>query len=977
MGDARTQLLSVLHDATSQDYVRMKQAEELLKNWESEPRFFATLQRKIMTLSTSSPIAYDEKAEIRRRLLEFMDEPSIKLTAQNAVIVARIARLDFPLEWPELLPTILQVIETANTGNEENTRIIHDRSIRTLHEVLYELSTRSLSAGRRQFAEIAPRTFQTVSCVYVSYSDRAIARLVNTSDISADVILHNELEIVSTCLRCLRILMVSGIKDVHKYDETKNFIDLSWRHLQKYVEIQQTIIQHQMISNVIESKAWEILETVIEEYGAMYLGLQKAHPISVALCPVWTDIVKYYWQKVRDTAETTTRGHHISQQFLLQGMLLVKDTIRNGAHSSENLAADVLSTTKEENALANQARRMLHDQFLTPDFVNSCAETLITKYMLLTTEDFEKWEDDPEGWANAVDTENWEFELRPCAEVTFMGLLSQYRNQLCPILLDLVEKISTVTDYQGLLFKDAVYCSIGLGVQSLYGRLDFENFLVNRLIPEISNKESSLKFLRRRIAWMLGKWVTEGISADCRIAVYEALLQLMAVEEDVAVRLSAAHSLKMAIDDWEFDISILLPYLGTAMDLLMSLLNIVEESDTVMKIISDLNTITDRTGYHMVPYAAKIIEQLGPLWDRAQNEPLFLSALVVTFTKIAAILKEENIQLYGLLIPMVEHSVNKNNDAHVYLLEDALDLWWTLLQSAPEPNPQLISLLPYAIALLDFDTENMRKVLTIIESYILLDPQTTLQQYALALFTRLASYISNSREQVSSNISNTIELAMRSVPVQMYGNVMMQSGLLDNILHTFLQDQMYGYALMNYMSLFARLAIEDATLLENYIQLAGQKLYPSSSDFLGEVLDKWLEKFDNISHPRTRKLVCMAFTNMLRTNHPSMLARLPNLMAIWMDVVTEIKESDGNDALLHSEADMEGDLAQLEECAETSRKQELSHRDPVYTTDMVAMVRQTLAESESQNGGAQRFQELYLSKIDSTVLEQIQLLLSL
>jgi hypothetical protein len=44
MSDARSQLLAVLVEAASQDYTRMKQAEELLKQWETERSFFATLQ---------------------------------------------------------------------------------------------------------------------------------------------------------------------------------------------------------------------------------------------------------------------------------------------------------------------------------------------------------------------------------------------------------------------------------------------------------------------------------------------------------------------------------------------------------------------------------------------------------------------------------------------------------------------------------------------------------------------------------------------------------------------------------------------------------------------------------------------------------------------------------------------------------------------------------------------------------------------
>jgi hypothetical protein len=118
---------------------------------------------------------------------------------------------------------------------------------------------------------------------------------------------------------------------------------------------------------------------------------------------------------------------------------------------------------------------------------------------------------------------------------------------------------------------------------------------MNRLVLELGNKDPSFKILRRRIGWMLGKWVTEGISEDCRKAIYEILLELMAEQEDLVVRLTAANGLKQAVDDWDFDINIVLPYLGRAMSLLLGLLNEVEESDTTMKLISYLNAIMDRT----------------------------------------------------------------------------------------------------------------------------------------------------------------------------------------------------------------------------------------------------------------------------------------------------------------------------------------------------------------------------------------------
>ncbi|KAI9008994.1 armadillo-type protein [Phycomyces nitens] len=1005
MADPRTQLLTVLHEAASQDYGRMRQAEEMLKQWENASQFFATLQDifydrsvhhdvrflsgiylkngidRFWRRTAKNPIAPEEKVAIRLRLLQFLDEPSKKLAAQNAIIVARIARLDFPNEWPELLPTLIQAIETTSSGDNEQSRIIHDRALSMLYEVLSELSTRLLSAGRKQFAALAPRTFQTIAQVYATYTERTIAYMTNINliaDPSAKARTIEELEITSTCLKCLRILMVSGIRDVHKYDETKLFIQMSQRHIQSYVDI------HGAAQLGISSDILEVLETVIEDYGTLYLGLQKAHPVSLALCPSWVDILKYYWHNIVIQGDNLIKQHMAGQtkdpvffqQFLLQGMCLVKSTIKTMAQNWEKTATDTLSVTDEETILANDAARMINEQFLTPEFVRICAETLVSKYMLLTPADFELWEEDPETWANHADTENWEFEMRPCAEMTFMTLLTQYRDLLCPIMLGLTEQVATVVDQQGLLFKDAVYCGLGLGVNTLYGKLDFELFVANRLQPEAANKEPSFKILRRRIAWLVGRWVSEGISADCRTIIYQILLQLMVAEEDLVVRLTAAHSLKLAIDDWDFDLEILLPYLGQAMDLLMALLNEAEESDTVMKLISDLNTIMDRTQTKIIPYAPKVIELLTPLWTRAQKEPLFQSSLVITFTKIAAILNDQSVQLQALLIPMVEYCVNKNNEAHVYLIDDALDLWWTLLQSTPYASPQMMELVPVAIELLDFDTENMRKVLKIIESYILLAPEATLQQYGTGLFGRLASYVGNSKAEVASNIVSTADLALMSVPIQMCGDALVQSGLLGSVLQTFIQEELYAYALMNYMSLFARLAIYDANLVIQFIQMAGQQLKPASTDFLGDLLDSWMDKFDNLSHPRTRKLTCMAFTNMVRTGNQTVLSRLPAIFPIWTDVLAETADPDSKEALLHNESDMEGDLAQLDESVEKTRKSELGRRDLVYTTDLVSMIHQALTECEASHGGSESFHQMYLSSVDPSLLEQVNQIMS-
>lgn len=113
-------------------------------------------------------------------------------------------------------------METNTSSNQDHTRLIHHRVLETLSEVLTELSTRLLSSGRKQFAEIAPTIFQSVAQIYLAYVERTITNISTSDQFNApeDALLV-ELEIVATCVKCLKVLMVNGIRDVHKYNETR------------------------------------------------------------------------------------------------------------------------------------------------------------------------------------------------------------------------------------------------------------------------------------------------------------------------------------------------------------------------------------------------------------------------------------------------------------------------------------------------------------------------------------------------------------------------------------------------------------------------------------------------------------------------------------------------------------------------------------------------------------------------------------
>jgi hypothetical protein len=61
------------------------------------------------------------------------------------------------------------------------------------------------------------------------------------------------------------------------------------------------------------------------------------------------------------------------------------------------------------------------------------------------------------------------------------------------------------------------------------------------------------------------------------------------------------------------------------------------------------------------------------------------------------------------------------------LSEDGLNLWWVALQNASQMTPEMASIIPAAISLLDYGSDTFVVILRILESYVILDPVYVLQ----------------------------------------------------------------------------------------------------------------------------------------------------------------------------------------------------------------------------------------------------------
>ncbi|KAI1312607.1 Importin-11 [Mortierella claussenii] len=970
---AREVLLSVLAEAASQEQGRMKNAVTQLQQWEATPQFNAMLQDifydksidtnirwqaiiylkngidKYWRKTAKNAIAPEEKAAIRSRLLTALDEEQKPLATQNAVLIAKIARIDFPMEWPDLLLTLLEIVRSSTASESDpRARLVQQRSLYTLHLVVKGLISKTLASGRRQFQQAAPDLFSNVVNIYVRYVDMLFAS--NTTNIES---LSGYLETSHMALKCLRRVVVHGFPEFSTSEGPVAFFRLALEHLQKFMAFKESIPEQ--CSFLITA-----VDSHIKLLGKFYLDLMDAHARQFILTPGAGDVLRFYWGLLAGNGSDQAAAP--SQTTLIQALLLIKKTLKD---------PQFILSDKDPEPVVVQCRHIIENEFMTTDTTNRLAEILITKYMRLTEDDLEEWDSNPEEWALEEEADSWKYQLRPCAEKVFIDLLSSHRTQLSPLLVQLAGSTQNMTD---LFLKDSIYCAIGLGSHDLYGAIDFDSWLSGQLSQEVQNADPSYRIIRRRIAWMIGKWVSVNISKAARPAVYNIMLHLLGPNEHLAVRLAAAQNLKACIDDWDFEPSTFAPFLEQSVVGLKRIMGEVEEPDSRMRMLNCMSMIVERMDEHIAPYAQQIIELLPPLWQAAADQNLLQSAILVIMTKLVESLKSQSVGIHALVMPLIRLSVDPSQEAHIYLMEDGSELWLATLKTARQSTDELMSLVPAAVSLLAEGMDHMRTMLKILQSYLMLDAERTFQIAGHSLITGVAGLLGEGlRSEASVAIMQFMDIAALTCPVRMTGDLYISSGLFNKVLSVIMAKTETNVVLTQYLCFFARLAIEDSGYLSNAINNAGQHF--GQARLLSSLLDLWMEKFDNVSHPKHRKLHAMGLTAMIRTSDPAVLEHLPRLVAIWGDVLNEVNENGTGDSLVYWREAQDDEDETSEETAEVIRRRELLKRDPVHTTNLAHYVKASIVECERLNGGAEAFQHQWLSKIDPLILEELMPLL--
>lgn len=864
-------------------------------------------------------ISEEEKSQIRCGLLHNLREPVSQVATQLAVLIAKIARVDCPREWPNLLPSLFEAVKS-------NDDIVRHRSLLTLHHVIKQLASKRLLADRRTFQELTNQMFSFLLELWRMQTEAFLSAGGQDMERTAP-----SLELSHLALKILRKLIIHGFKKPEESEDAILFLKSIFDQVKVMLTFRKQNESNDHIKLISEKYIvllTKVLRDMLEDFPFSYVQFIK----------LTLELAVFY-------IFTPNGDGLIFERFTVQCLNLIKAILL----CPEYKPCKVVEETKNPQTL--EAFRIKSSFFTTSVLAGMCHK-LISHHFLLTPEDLEVWDSDPEGFCMEVEGgESWKYSLRPCTETLFVALFHEYRNALTPVLMEMVQSSHnpvSPSDFMGILQKDAVYNAVGLAAFELFDDIDFDQWFTTFLINELKVKDSNYRIIRRRVIWLIGQWTRVKFSPEHRPTLYEACIHLLAAEEDFVVRLSAAMTLKHSVDDFEFDPEQFMPYLPTIFGLLFNLLKEAHECDTKMQVLHVMSFMIEVVGVGIQPHVAPLAQYLPSLWSESADHNMLRCAILTTLVHMVTGLMQESERLHDFLINIIRVSTDVGEDCHVYLLEDGLLLWLTTLENTAHPHDALLHLYDNMMPLMELSSENLRLCLQITTAYTLLCPQQFLAKYGTRLIETFRSMMADLKNEAIVLVLRAVEMILRVLPSE--GAALIQP-LLPGMVKIVAEGDQYPNVMSMYLSVVARLVLYAEPIFTWIVNQAASNESTTPEDMLEHITSIWADKLALVSPEERRKLCALGLAHLCGSGWPPVMKVWPAAITAIVEVVYDVTMEDSDQDKLVINGGRMGSPEPYElETEHVLRRQTVAQRDPVHTTSLRVFLGQQMKRlQESTN----------------------------
>ncbi|KAM5193189.1 importin-11 isoform 1-T2 [Mantella aurantiaca] len=969
LNSASTVVLQVLAQAASQDSSVLKPAEEQLKQWETQPGFYSVLLNIFTNHSLDvnvrwlavlyfkngidrywrrvapNALSEVEKSVLRAGLIANFNEPVNQIATQIAVLIAKVARLDCPKQWPELIPTLIESVKVQDDLRQH-------RALLTFYHVTKTLSSKRLAADRKLFQGLASEIYTFACCLWNHHADTFLQQICSGGDPAT----ISSLERAALSLKVLRKLTVHGFTEPHQNAEIMGFLHAVFDRMRQFLECSRGI--------GAEHVCRERMEKIIILFTKVLLDFLDQHPFS--FIPLIQKALEFAVSYVFTEAGEGV----VFERFIVHCMRLIKMIVRNDSFKPSKNFED----SKPETINAHQIKMLF---FTFPTLTEICRR-LVTHYFVLSEEERAMWEEDPEGFAvEESGGDSWKYSLRPCSEVLFIDIFHEYSQTLTPVLLDMVHTLqgpTPVEDVNALLIKETVYNAVGLAAFELFDSVDFNEWFKNQLLGELQITHDRYKLLRRRVICLIGQWVSVKFKADLRPLLYEAILNLLQ-DQDLVVRIETATTLKLAVDDFEFRTEQFLPYLESLFQLLFQLLQQVTECDTKMQVLHVLSCVIERVNVQIRPFVGCLVQYLPLLWKQSEEHNMLRCAILTTLVHLVKGLGGDSQNLYSFLLPVIQLSTDVSQPPHIYLLEDGLELWLATLENCLSVTPELLRIFHNMSALLELSSENLRICFKIINAYIFSMSSEFLQMYAAGLCQSFLEILKDITVEGQVQVLKVVENVLMVNPE--VGPPMFHT-LLPPVFRGILEGERYPVVMSTYLGVLGRVLLQNKNCFSSLLNQMSQECNQEANLVLGNVIEMWVDRMDNITQPERRKLSALAVISLLPSADSVIQDKFCAIINICVeslhDVMTEDPETNTyKDCLIMSHTEPQDTQVKEDDEPPTEqdkRKRIIALRDPVHAVSLQQFVYEKLKEQQELLGDV-GFRTL-METVDTEIINQLQ-----
>lgn len=940
--------------------------EQGTARWLAAVYFKNSINRFWRTRKDSQGIGNEEKPHLRAKLLELLRDGNNQVAVQLALLIAKIARFDYPREWPELFPSLIQKLQIPDT-------LITQRVYLVLNQVLKELSTKRLGIDQRQFAEVSSQLFDHTWHHW--YSDtqnlmKTLALIVSSGREGA-MSPEDQQEFSLTCERwllcckSLRRMLIFGFpsdfKSIQEVPVVQRVIPAYLQALQSLLQFWLALQQqHATLQLFLEKSCIKLMKSLID--------VQATHPYSFSKEELMWPALEFSFVQVTNGQKG---GKQLFEQFLIQCMILLQNILKCVAYKQVKVGRVVGSSTptlQESKArLSEQAQQLCH-RFFDNNRVIFLCDVLVQRYFMLTEADLENWDQDSEEFHHEQDQIQLRDKLRPCAEALYLVLFENFKEALAPVVMQMLKQASEacpppgpesdVVMTQALLIKDACYDAVGVASYDLHDFVDFDSWYRSVLVLELANRHPNGRILRRRVAWLLGQWVSK-IKDGLRREAYSGLINLLQ-DGDLAVQLASCRSLRTLIDDVHFYEEDFVDFVDPSLQLLFQMMQSAKEFDSQLQILNLVSLIIDRLGERIVPCADKIMIFLPKVWDAADGQSLLRIQVMLALQRLLISLGPRSPLCYKLLFPILTYSTDISQPDELNMLEDGMQLWQAALRHAPNMVPQFMHLFHHLVPIMERNFDHLLVAMKIIESYILIGGGEFLHHHGQSVVKIFDAVVGNVNEKGVMVTLGVIDTLLQCFPSEA-PSVLEQA--LQKLLYIVIAGQsdsdlvkataacVLARVLLQNSAYFARLLSlpSTAALVQQQSLAAGGK----ATLFL--FVDAWLEKMDSVSSVAKRKLSALALSVLLTINESQLLDRLEQIVSACTGVLHETEGDKGSGASLGYDywaADASEDSSTETSESEYMRRRQVFAADPVNSMSVGPLLREKLQVCAAIHGDA-------------------------